>query len=242
VCFVLILFQLDQRYPLVIAANRNESRGRPAALPHRWPGEPPLWAGRDEVAGGTWLGVNAHGLLVALTNRRNGGNDPTLPSRGQLCLEALRQASPAAALSYVQEALRVEQYNPFNLLAASPRDGWVINWRGEVWPLTPGAHVLTNEGDVDDRRLPMIARGFVHAATLEVPVASLEALLQPLGRICADTEEPDAICRPGGETGTVSSSLIALGADGAVAAYWHADGPPSEVPYAPISIEDGPVH
>lgn len=235
-CFVLILFQVDQRWPLVVAANRNESRGRPAALPHRWPGEPPLWAGRDEVAGGTWLGANGHGLLVALTNRRNGPNDATLPSRGQLCLGALRQTSPAAARAYVEEAVRAHRYNPFNLLAASPRDGWVVNWRGEVWPLTLGAHALTNEGDLDDHRLPMIARGFAHAAALETPAASLYSLLQALGRICTDTEGPNAICRPGGETGTVSSSLIALDRDGAVAAYWHADGPPCEVAYTPVAL------
>ena len=235
-CFVLILFQVDERYPLAVGANRNESRGRPAALPHLWPGSPPIWAGRDEVAGGTWLGVNAHGLLVALTNRRNGASDPTLPSRGQLCLEALRQPSPAAARLYVEEALAAQHYNPFNLLAASPGEGWVINWQGKSWPLTRGTHVLTNEGDLDDPAHQMIARGFAHATGLEVPAASLDALLQALGGICADTDGPNAICRPGGETGTVSSSLIALRPDGAVAAYWHADGPPCEVPYTPIAL------
>src|SRR3970040_581806 len=38
-----------------------EDRAGPGRAPFRWPGAPTLWAGRDEKAGGTWLGVNSVG-------------------------------------------------------------------------------------------------------------------------------------------------------------------------------------
>src|SRR5262249_22814900 len=100
-CFILALFQVHPTYPLVIAANRDELRTRPSQGPHRWPGEPAIWAGRDAVAGGTWLGVNDRGVLAAITNRRDGTLDPSRPSRGNFCLDVLRQSSPEAARALV---------------------------------------------------------------------------------------------------------------------------------------------
>src|SRR5437764_9101163 len=157
-CFVLALFQVHAAYPLVVAANRDEDRARPSRPPFRWPDEPALWAGRDEVAGSTWLGVNRSGLLAAITNRRDGVNDPSLPSRGALCLGVLRQPSPAVASEFVGKQLMAQRYNAFNLMCASPAEGWVSNWRGDRWALSPGPHVLTNRGDVDDLAQPSVQR------------------------------------------------------------------------------------
>lgn len=233
-CFIAVLFQAHADYPLVVAANRNESRARPATAPYRWPGEPAVWAGRDDAAGGTWLGASELGFLVAITNRRDGPIDRSLPSRGVLCLDALRKSSPSAALALVEERLGQDRYNPFNLLCGSPREAWVTTWKGDTRSLSPGIHVITNAGDVDDRQIPAIARAADALAVASVAAASLDVLLDQLGRLCADTTEPDRICRAGGTTGTVSSSLIALTADGSLRAYRHADGPPCERPYTDI--------
>jgi uncharacterized protein with NRDE domain len=230
-CFILALFQVHPTYPLVIAANRDELRNRPSRGPHRWPGEPAIWAGRDEVAGGTWLGVNERGVLAAITNRRDGPLDPARPSRGALCLGVLRQPSPVAARSLVAEALAAQAYNPFNLLWADGREGWVGTWRGDLRPLIPGAHVLTSAGDLDAADLPKVQRARELLSRVDLTTPALDALLRQLGRLCADTNGADPMCRPTGPYGTVSSSLIALRADGTVAAYWHADGPPSDGPY-----------
>jgi uncharacterized protein with NRDE domain len=187
------------------------------------------------VAGGTWLGVNEHGVLAALTNRRDGTADRALPSRGTLCLEVLHEPTPAAAATRIDGLLTAPQ-NPFNLLAASPNAAWVRSWRGDVWQLGPGAHVLTNRGDPDDEAQPSVQRALAATASLDVAPLALDALLGALGKICADTTEPDPICKPGGPRGTVSSSLIALHPNGATAAYRHADGPPNERPYETVSL------
>src|SRR5918994_1653772 len=104
-CWIAVLFRVNPHYPLIVAANREESRARPSQAPFRWPGSPAVWAGRDERGGGTWLGVNAAGLLAAVTNRPAVNPDATRRSRGLLCLDTLRCDSPRSARSFFSDEL-----------------------------------------------------------------------------------------------------------------------------------------
>ena len=85
-CTLAIYFRMLPDYPLVVAANRDEQYDRPSAPPQRLDTVPTIIAGRDLRAGGTWLGINRHGLLAAMLNRRiNGGLPaPDARSRGLL--------------------------------------------------------------------------------------------------------------------------------------------------------------
>lgn len=235
-CWIAVLFQVNPHFPLIVAANREESRRRPTRAPFQWPEDPAIWAGRDDVSGGTWLGVNAAGLLAAVTNRPDADFDAARRSRGVLCLECLRRESPAAARSFLGEELTSRRYNAFNLLCANPDEGWVASGPGDVRALTPGVHVLSNFGDLDDDRLPVVreARDRVIALPLESP--DIAALFGGLGHVCAATDGAVPLCRAGGDYGTVSSSVIAIDRDGGLAAYWHAPGPPCERPFAPVTI------
>lgn len=257
---VIVLFQLRTDYPLIVAANREERRDRPSTAPFRWESEsarsaategadvaesprvskandgPRIWAGRDDVAGGTWLGVNSAGMVAAITNRPERPVDPSLPSRGALCLSTLRATSPGAALGVVASQLRASRYNPFNLVCADSGAGWITTWQGGPRPLAPGGHIVSNRGDPDDSSLPVVRRARTLLKRVDLEVDPLDALLRQLGDLCANTRGQAPICRPSGDRGTVSSSLIALNARGSVAAYWHANGPPSEVAYEPVNI------
>ena len=55
---------------MVVVANRDEYYDRLTQGPHQLAHTPAIWGGRDTRAGGTWLGVNTHGLVIGLTNRR----------------------------------------------------------------------------------------------------------------------------------------------------------------------------
>lgn len=236
-CLILVLFQLRVDYPLIVAANREERRDRPATAPFRWDTNPTIWAGRDEAAGGTWLGVNEAGVVASITNRPERPIDLSLPSRGALCLLALQQSDPDSARAAVSQQLAASKYNPFNLVCANPGSGWVTSWNGATRKLRRGArHIVSNRGDPDDGKLAVVrrARRLLYGRDLVSP--PLDQLLSILGTFCADTGGRSPICRPGGERGTVSSSLIALDAQGRTAAYWHANGPPSAVPYQRVEI------
>jgi uncharacterized protein with NRDE domain len=237
-CWIAVLFHVNARYPLIVAANREESRSRPSQAPFRWTGSPAIWAGRDELGGGTWLGVNATGLLAAVTNRPLAADrlDATLRSRGLLCYDTLRCDSPPSARAFFVDELAARRYNPFNLLCASHAEGWVGTWQGEIRDLTPGIHVISNFGDVDDDTIPVVREARARIASLDLASPVIDELFGGLTSVSAQTDQPFPLCRAGGDYGTVSSSLVAVDADGAVAAYWHAPGPPSESVFAPVNL------
>src|SRR6202142_730139 len=103
-CLVLIAWRGDAKYPCVVAANRDELHSRPTAAAHWWPSRPPILAGQDLLAGGTWLGLTRTGRFAALTNYR----DPEqrraqAPSRGALLTSLLESgASVADGLAHLQ--------------------------------------------------------------------------------------------------------------------------------------------
>ena len=70
-CTVVILRRPGHAWPLLLAGNRDEMMDRPWDAPARhWPDRPDVVAGRDRLAGGTWLGLNDSGVVAILLNRR----------------------------------------------------------------------------------------------------------------------------------------------------------------------------
>ena len=112
--------------PLVVAANRDERLDRAASGPTRWAGER-FFAPRDEVAGGTWLGLQDSGLFVGVTNRAGSPRDATRASRGQLVVDALRLGSARKVHEGFSMTLDAHRYNPFHLLYADP-DAAFVTW------------------------------------------------------------------------------------------------------------------
>src|ERR1700682_63138 len=106
---------------LAISGNRNELLSRPASGPRIEGG---ILAPRDELAQGSWLGLNRHGLFVCVTNRRNAVVDPARRSRGLLVMEAL-QAHSARGLHQALRELRGERHNGLPLSYAGRRDAFV---------------------------------------------------------------------------------------------------------------------
>jgi uncharacterized protein with NRDE domain len=247
-CTLAVYYRSFVDYPVVIAANRDEYLARPATSPTLLCAVPHIVGGKDLQASGTWLGLNEHGVVAGLLNRRNGeaANDPALRSRGLLCLDALRQPSAAAAAAFVGR-LRGGDYNPFNLLIAS-RDGSFVAYnrfgRIEVVELTPGFHLLTNI-DVDDFECPRISRSYGrfaelgrHAEFARDPVANRAQL----GALLADhstqldprSGRPNSLCMHLGDYGTRSSSMIFMGREDAVVEHFFAAGPPCVAVYEPV--------
>ncbi len=122
-CTLVLLHRPDHDWPLLLAANRDELAGRPARPPGRhWPDRAEVRAGLDELAGGSWLGVNDSGVVAAVLNRTGTlGPADGKRSRGELVLEALDHREAAAAAEALVD-LDPRAYRPFNLVIAD-RDG-----------------------------------------------------------------------------------------------------------------------
>jgi len=144
-CLVLVAWQVHSRYPLVVAANRDELFARPTAAASFWPESPRLLAGRDLQEGGTWLGVTRQGRFAALTNFRDpASRRDAAASRGHLVAEFL--AGDALPSPYVDTVARsASSYNGFNLLAGDARElVWFSNVSGERRRLPPGIYGISN--------------------------------------------------------------------------------------------------
>ena len=69
-CSVVIDYRPDADWPVILAANRDEMLDRPWDPPGRhWPDRPNVVAGRDRLAGGSWLGLNDEGVVAGILNR-----------------------------------------------------------------------------------------------------------------------------------------------------------------------------
>jgi hypothetical protein len=153
-CTLILLRRPGSRWPLLLAANRDEHKGRPWRSPARhWPDRPEVVAGIDDLSGGSWLGVNDHGVVAAVLNRVGTlGPAPGKRSRGELVLDALDHADAAAAAEMLGD-IDPEAYRPFNLIVADSHSAWWLRHAGTL----PDFGFRTAEGtwrEVEAIRLP----------------------------------------------------------------------------------------
>lgn len=231
-CLLALFFRVVEDAAVVVGANREEYYQRGGEPPRLLDGPIAAIAGVDPIAGGTWFGVNANGVLAAVTNRRK-LEVPVQPrSRGLLIREMLACPSAAAALDYGVRALEQNHYAGANVLCADASRAVIIqagDWL-RVQPLPPGIHVLTNR-DVNDASDPRLnyARNWLNRRSYATAADCVRALAE----LCAQHEPDDPpMSFRDGDHGTVSSSIVALRGTLTDSAYLHAQGPPCQTPYA----------
>ena len=251
-CSVVILYRPDHAWPVILAANRDEMRDRPWAPPGRhWPDRPNVVAGRDLLAGGSWLGVNDQGVVAGILNRMNTlGPQPGRRSRGELVLEALDHADAAEA-AWALADLDPRAYRSFNLVIADNRNAFWLRHLGEsaegieVMPLPAGLSMITAH-DRNDATGSGRIRNFLPRFQAAPPPdpeaddwAAWEALLSSRESGGGSPYDAMAVVTDAG-VGTVSSALSAVPAPDPKALrrpVWRfAAGLPGEVPYQPVSL------
>lgn len=175
-CLVALAIDQSRRFPLVLAANRDEFFARPAQRLGWWSpgaGAPDILGGRDLHAGGTWLGLTAAGRLALVTNvREPQRNDPQAPSRGEIVPLWLR-GDISADRFWTRVAL--SGYNGFNVIAADFQTGhcfWAANRSQHPVRLERGLYGLAN-------------------ATLDTPWPKVQALKQRLHAALSGPEAAD---------------------------------------------------
>ncbi|HVV68101.1 MAG TPA: NRDE family protein [Gammaproteobacteria bacterium] len=143
-CLVLIAKNIDPAYPLIILFNRDEYYSRPTIPLSRWPNTD-IYAGRDALKQGTWLGVNAKGRWGLLTNYRQGVVKANqLLSRGNLVREFL--ASDLTIKAYLENVhLTHAEYNGFNLICGDQQNLFYYSSALDTYqPLASGLYGLSN--------------------------------------------------------------------------------------------------
>ncbi len=235
-CLLALFFRAVDDAPLVVGANREEAYARPGLPPRILEGKFRAVAGTDPAAGGTWLGLNEHGLLAAVTNRPKVGGPVEPRSRGLLVRELLLGCRSAAeAVEEAKRELGANRYVGCNVVLAD-RERAVVLHGGDwlsVWPLPPGLHVLTNH-DLNEAGDPRVAWSLGWLGQRDY--ANSRACLAALKDLCGQRGgDGPPICLDRGQRGTVSSTLVALRPSLADSVYLHAQGPPDRVPYEDYS-------
>lgn len=129
---------------LVLVGNRDEFHDRPTAPMHWWQ-SPRLLAGRDLLAGGTWLAAGDCGRFGVVTNYRSRALQPGGPSRGALVPAFF--ASHATPREYLDALARDAcAYAGFSLLVGDAREVAYYSNHDPDGPrtLAPGTYGLSN--------------------------------------------------------------------------------------------------
>lgn len=249
-CTLILLRRPAERWPLIVAANRDEMAGRPWRAPARhWPDRPEVVAGLDELAGGSWLGINDHGVVAAVLNRTGSlGPAEGKRSRGELVLDALDHADAADAATAFGD-LDASAWRSFNLVVADSRDAFWIRGLGTgrttVTPVPDGVSMLAST-DINDVVHMRICRYLPRFRSLPAPDPESGRWDDWIGALSAreyDRAEPDSrnamtVVTDWGY-GTVSSSLIAVPApDGSDRRplWLFAAGRPDDTDYTPVKL------
>ena len=240
-CTLVLAAQVFEGYPLVVIANRDEHLDRASSPPRLWPAtasRAPFIAPRDDVAGGTWLGVNAAGVFVGITNRYLGPKDDTRVSRGALVSDALALPS-ARAIHEAMAAVPASRHNGFHLVYADAHDVLATASSGThiaQLDLGKGVHTITERsfgaGDDGPRRRRIDA-----AWSRLAPDAHLD--LDRLSQLLTEHDDTDVLAAtcihvPGLRYGTRSGSAIALADDPTLDRMLWAEGPPCTTPFTPV--------
>jgi uncharacterized protein with NRDE domain len=211
-------------------------------------------AGLDELAGGTWMGLNGTGVLACVLNRHGTlGPAADKRSRGELVLEALDHADARdAAQALVQ--IDPQAYRPFNLILVDNRDAWWLRLTAgaqetgagvQAAPIPAGLSMIT-AGDLNDTHDARIAafRSRFTAADAPDPETGLWKTWSTLmGTTAAAPTAPAMSLHTDSGYGTSSSSLVALPSVALSHAkppkrpiWLFAAGPPESAPFQPVEV------
>ena len=242
-CTVILLRRPGHRWPLLVAANRDERLDRPWDAPAAWWSEKPrLLGGRDRMAGGTWMALGPSGVLAAILNRPGSlGPEQGKRSRGEIPL--LAAAAPSAeAATRLAAALPAAEWRPFNLVIADRHAAFFLRALGhghpEPRPLPEGISMVTAH-DPNDATSPRTRRHLPRFRAAAPPDpdtpdwSAWEHLLADSAYDPATGPAETLNVPPTNGFGTVCSSLIALGPT----SIWRfCPAPPGTAAYEPLSL------
>lgn len=240
-CVVAFAWNVHPRWRLLLVGNRDELHARPTSPLQRWTQPPDLFAGRDLLAGGTWMGATRGGRAAVVTNVRDPAVAHDGVSRGLLVTDYL--GGRAGAAEHAAAVLpRAPGYRPFNLLLFDPGHACYLSNRPAPRSLdvADGIHGLSN-GDLDSgwpkvRRATAALAAWIHSGADDERFTPLFEAFADTG-VAADAALPDTgvgieleralspVFVRGTRYGTRATTVIALDRDGQGWVLEHRFGP-----------------
>jgi uncharacterized protein with NRDE domain len=247
-CSIIILRRPGHPWPLIAAANRDEMTERPWDPPARhWDDRPDIIAGRDRLAGGSWLGRNDHGVFAAILNREGSlGPSTNKRSRGELVLEALDHADADSAAEALGQ-IDAHAYRSFNLVVGDNTNVFHIANRAQaeqigVEEVPEGLSMLTSQ-EINDRQNARIDAFLPQFVAADIPDPGSADWSAWRALLADDTSDPatdptSSMCITSDwGFGTVSSTLLAMprpGAENPSGIYLFAAGRPDRTEFLPV--------
>lgn len=237
-CTIIVLNDVFEGFPLVIAANRDERlsrKSRPPELVQH--GDCKFIRPWDDEKEGTWLGIAQDGWFVGLTNQDDGKHDEHMKTRGKIVLDCLHVGSHAGAAAVLRNIDPIN-YNPFNLVFGRPGAMFLVRVMPgkdiEMEEIPRGIAVISNDcwGSRYDAKLDL---AISHVAECLKTTKTIDQLIYALFDVLSDhtniaQDDPfQALCvhAPEHEFETRSTSIITVSNSKDVE-YWYSDGPPCQ--------------
>ena len=213
-CLIVVGVGASARYPLLVAANRDEQHARPTQIAAWWSDAQSVLGGRDLLAGGTWLAIDDRGRFAAVTNIRDPERPVGLRSRGSLVADYLSSGDSAA--QYAGRAMRDgAAFGPFNLLLFDGRELHFASNRAPAARLDEGLHAFSNAPPGTE--WPKTASALAQAE----PLLAHTDPVEPLFALLADRDDaagPERYQRAhfvvGPTYGTRCSTVVLFATDG----------------------------
>ena len=228
-------------HPLLIFGNRDERLDREAAPFSRIMLDKTVaWAPKDLEKGGTWLGINEHGLFAGLTNRyalHGYPNSDLSASRGELPHLALRHATPQDAVRAIEAVIKERAYPGFHLVLATYESALCLVWDGESSKTQP---IETSTFIVTERSFGETPPGREVLIREKVSALGNHPGLEELSEVLATHQDNsiDAVCvhLDGINYGTRSAVCINLMPSFGQSQLWETNVPPCRPKWTELSL------
>ena len=226
-CTFIMLYGLLEDYPIVALHNRYLELTTVEKPPQPLTGG--VYCPVDVASGGTWIGINKDGLLLAITNQETQSIEKPGRSRGLLALDILRECSSSSeARSYLYDPSIRGLYRPGNFVVADSEEAWHVLWDKQTtdWRITPGPYamgVVTMYPGIKlndhAERLGLdseMRRKRAYQLLKEYQPESIDEAVAKMMEISADHEygkTTSSICWHSKDYKQTSSTIIALGSE-----------------------------
>lgn len=237
-CTLILLYGLLSDYPILALHNRYLGKDTLEEPPQRFNGN--TVAPLDVASGGTWIGVNDSGLLLAITNQETETLRSPARSRGLLALDLLCACTSAAeARRRLLDADTRAPYRTGNFAVLDADEAWQVVWDREthVYPIGAGVYPVSTLTVVPGMKWSERARHIWFDAEKRRTRATellrgykpsnVEEAVETLMRVSADHgygRSQASICWHSPEYRQTSSTLIAVGREPAETRVFYCEG------------------